>query len=419
LTCDLTPNHWTNDDFSGAGLSSYWSLQTTGSFTQPPGFRFPPQMGGSQAFGFGRSDCRISCGENNSTSLTWDLGAEKIIYEVQFKEIEVDTNWGGQGVVYIDEHEVPNSTFGSLPSNDGGMDSTFRYHNIPISQIGRRITLKVFDITSLGEIVIDDLSISIYDAIGHPIRFEGFENPAFPGDFSVQTRGNFINPPGMKPTDAFGSGWAFGFGMSDCNAFCFHDNETILSLNMPEVQVEAIRFKVMELGANFGSRGEVFINGQLWPGLDFSRQPLNDWLPDNHFRTFYLTPGYGVHQIDWMVWDITYASEVLMDDIELISTSPENVQARDEQPNQFSLMQNYPNPFNASTTITFSLSEAAPVQMAIFNAQGQMVERRDLGKELAGEHKIAWNAEAFSSGTYYCRLETPEVVRMIRLLLVR
>ena len=44
------------------------------------------------------------------------------------------------------------------------------------------------------------------------------------------------------------------------------------------------------------------------------------------------------------------------------------------------LMQNYPNPFNPETWVPFSIKDAAPVQIHIYNAMGHPARTLDLGK---------------------------------------
>jgi hypothetical protein len=69
----------------------------------------------------------------------------------------------------------------------------------------------------------------------------------------------------------------------------------------------------------------------------------------------------------------------------------------------------YPNPFNPITTIRFTLQEAAPVSLQIFNIRGELVKTL-VGRELgAGTHERRWNGRdgfghAVASGTYFYRL---------------
>lgn len=77
------------------------------------------------------------------------------------------------------------------------------------------------------------------------------------------------------------------------------------------------------------------------------------------------------------------------------------------------LQANYPNPFNPSTTIAFSLAEASPVKLSIYNLKGQKVKSLHHGALSAGSHTITWQGDddagrKVSSGIYLIRYETPQ-----------
>lgn len=72
----------------------------------------------------------------------------------------------------------------------------------------------------------------------------------------------------------------------------------------------------------------------------------------------------------------------------------------------------YPNPFNAQTNISFSLKEAMPVSIEIFNNSGQKIKSIYENKMLQnGPHIIHWDGKneqgiTVSSGLYFYRLKT-------------
>jgi M6 family metalloprotease-like protein len=93
-------------------------------------------------------------------------------------------------------------------------------------------------------------------------------------------------------------------------------------------------------------------------------------------------------------------------------------------PTDFSLRQNYPNPFNPTTTITYSLPEAARVQLDIYNLKGQLVKTLVNGDEPAGMHSVVWdgrdsNNAAVASGVYFYRVSTPQATQTKRMLLMK
>ena len=99
-------------------------------------------------------------------------------------------------------------------------------------------------------------------------------------------------------------------------------------------------------------------------------------------------------------------------------TSPE------AEPEAFRLYANYPNPFNAETQIVYTLSEAGPVELAIYNVRGQRMRTLVQGVQTAGRYQIAWNGrsdsgEALTSGVYLYRLASEREVRVRRLALLK
>jgi len=88
-------------------------------------------------------------------------------------------------------------------------------------------------------------------------------------------------------------------------------------------------------------------------------------------------------------------------------------------PSNFSLEQNYPNPFNPSTTIRFSLPQAATISLSVFNTLGQEVAELAAGEYQAGMYAVDWNAEGLASGVYYYRLVAGTFSETKAMLLVR
>ncbi|RMF69527.1 MAG: T9SS C-terminal target domain-containing protein, partial [Calditrichaeota bacterium] len=80
-----------------------------------------------------------------------------------------------------------------------------------------------------------------------------------------------------------------------------------------------------------------------------------------------------------------------------------------EIPLKFELQANYPNPFNLSTQIRFTLPNAGPVKLQIFNMKGQLVRTLVDRHMEAGEHRVKWNGQndqgaVVASGVYVYRL---------------
>jgi hypothetical protein len=77
------------------------------------------------------------------------------------------------------------------------------------------------------------------------------------------------------------------------------------------------------------------------------------------------------------------------------------------QPNAVSFGDAYPNPFNAATTVSFSLPDAMPVKLAIYDLQGRQVALLVDGLNPVGTHRLTWDANAVPAGVYLMRFEAP------------
>lgn len=90
----------------------------------------------------------------------------------------------------------------------------------------------------------------------------------------------------------------------------------------------------------------------------------------------------------------------------------------------FALEQNYPNPFNPSTTIRFSVPEAGPLTLHIYDLRGTLVKTLVSGTLTAGRHQIVWNGknengQPVASGMYLYRMQTGRFTQTKQMLLVR
>ena len=82
-------------------------------------------------------------------------------------------------------------------------------------------------------------------------------------------------------------------------------------------------------------------------------------------------------------------------------------------PEQVTLYQNYPNPFNPLTTIKYTLSKNAKVNMDIFDSSGKLVSNLFQGNQKAGIKSLTWNGtnslgQKVTTGIYIYRLLVDE-----------
>jgi hypothetical protein len=101
------------------------------------------------------------------------------------------------------------------------------------------------------------------------------------------------------------------------------------------------------------------------------------------------------------------------------------IEVPEKAPMEFRLKANYPNPFNPSTTIQYTVLQAANVKIAVYNTLGQQL------RLLVNEHKnpatynISWDGRDTNnipvpSGIYFCRMQVDgKVVATSKMTLIR
>jgi hypothetical protein len=83
------------------------------------------------------------------------------------------------------------------------------------------------------------------------------------------------------------------------------------------------------------------------------------------------------------------------------------------------LYQNYPNPFNPFTTIKFSLSKDSKVSLKVYDVAGRVV-RTVIDREMsAGVYEIPLQANGLTSGVYFLRLRSGNLVQTRKMVLLR
>jgi hypothetical protein len=83
-----------------------------------------------------------------------------------------------------------------------------------------------------------------------------------------------------------------------------------------------------------------------------------------------------------------------------------------------------PNPFNPTTTIDFRVGAATRVSLRLYDVGGRMVRTLVDGMTTAGEHTIVFDGTSsagasLASGIYFLRLETPEIMQVRQIALVK
>ncbi|MFZ1517601.1 MAG: T9SS type A sorting domain-containing protein [Ignavibacteriaceae bacterium] len=89
------------------------------------------------------------------------------------------------------------------------------------------------------------------------------------------------------------------------------------------------------------------------------------------------------------------------------------------KPSEFILEQNYPNPFNPSTTIKFSLPEAAKIKITVFNLLGQEIAVLVDELKESGVHSVEFDASHLNSGIYIYRIESNSFIQTRKMTLIK
>jgi FtsP/CotA-like multicopper oxidase with cupredoxin domain len=94
-------------------------------------------------------------------------------------------------------------------------------------------------------------------------------------------------------------------------------------------------------------------------------------------------------------------------------------QISSEVPQKFELQQNYPNPFNPSTKIKFDIQKAGNAELKIFDLRGKEITTLVNSELSTGTYEVDWNAEKYSSGTYFAKLISGSYSKTIKLILTK
>ena len=84
----------------------------------------------------------------------------------------------------------------------------------------------------------------------------------------------------------------------------------------------------------------------------------------------------------------------------------------------------FPNPFNSSVSVAYALASRQPVAITIYNVRGEEVYSAPALNQAAGEHRFTWQGVdrrgvAVPSGVYYLRLQGRDLVKTVKLALVK
>lgn len=90
-----------------------------------------------------------------------------------------------------------------------------------------------------------------------------------------------------------------------------------------------------------------------------------------------------------------------------------------EIPDKLSLSQNFPNPFNPITNISFAIPNPSFVKLVVNDLLGREIITLVSENLIAGSYKVDWNASAYSSGVYFCKLQAGDFTDIKKMILIK
>lgn len=99
--------------------------------------------------------------------------------------------------------------------------------------------------------------------------------------------------------------------------------------------------------------------------------------------------------------------------------NPVSINEEKSLPTKYALDPNYPNPFNPMTTIRYALPWNGHVQLAIYNLNGQLIEKLIDENKVPGYYSVQWNAARYSSGVYFYKLNAGDYIEIRKCVLIK
>ncbi len=167
-------------------------------------------------------------------------------------------------------------------------------------------------------------------------------------------------------------------------------------------------------------------DGQTWVHLEYTQESANEWTFHEFDLTQYISLG-GAVQLRFIASDASPGSlvEAAVDDFTLnVVRAPVTGVTPVTECRSAGFVSWGPNPARSGATVVYQLGAPARVDLAVYDVSGRMVRRLVDGEVEAGTHPVAFDGRdlhgrALAGGIYFLRLETPEVLQVKQISLVR
>ena len=102
------------------------------------------------------------------------------------------------------------------------------------------------------------------------------------------------------------------------------------------------------------------------------------------------------------------------------ATQGEGIQKTGSQiPSSFHVYDAYPNPFNPAVKIKFDIAIKNYVKTDIYDINGKLIQNIFNNELTPAQYEIEWNASAYSSGIYFCKITSGGFTDIKKLVLVK
>ena len=162
-----------------------------------------------------------------------------------------------------------------------------------------------------------------------------------------------------------------------------------------------------------GPTGELLNSGGYWNINQIITTPLNTtldptWVADNCKIVVFAYKDSTV---------LAYGT--VQQAIEESVTGVTGISGNTEAPGNYALSQNYPNPFNPVTNIRFDILKSSYVSLSVMDITGKVVEILINQNLSPGTYNYDWDAEKYSSGVYFYKLETDGFSETKKMVLIK
>lgn len=113
-------------------------------------------------------------------------------------------------------------------------------------------------------------------------------------------------------------------------------------------------------------------------------------------------------------WTLTYDGEI----IKYQANVDVSVESYESNSLSYNLNQNYPNPFNSSTTISYSIPEAAFIILKIYDLLGNEIRTLVKDFQQTGNHEVKFNANDLPSGIFLYQLKVSDRFNVTKKMLL-